>query len=97
MLYRILLPQPRNPLARVLTAVVGALALLALIAFGVFALAALVVGGMVFMVINALRGPATRRSAPGPFEAQRQQDPDILEGEFTVISDERKAERQRQD
>lgn len=97
MLYRILLPQPRNPLARVFTAIVGALALLALIAFGVFALAALVVGGIVFMVINALRAPVTRRRAPDPFAAQRQQDPDIIEGEFTVIESERNPDPQPRD
>lgn len=94
MLHRILLTQPRNPLTRALTAVVGALALLALIAFGVFALAALVVGGMIFMVINALRGPKASRRTPDPFAARRQQDPNIIEGEFTVIESERKPDRQ---
>lgn len=83
MFHRVLLSPPRHPLARMLAGVVGALALLALIAFGVFALAALVVGGMIFMMINALRGPGSRRPSAAPHRAH---DADIIEGQFTVIS-----------
>lgn len=81
-------PRTRNPLARLLAAVVGAVVLVAVLAFGLFAAAALLVGGAVVLLVNALRAPraAAGASSPPP-------QPGIIEGEFTVVSDTR-ADRQ---
>ncbi len=69
----------RHPLIRLLAAVLGAAALLVLLAFGLFAAVALVVGGAVVVLIKALRTPeppASARPAPTPDR--------VIEGEFTV-------------
>ena len=69
----------RHPLSRLLAAVVGAVALLALLVFGLFAAAALVVGGAVFLLIKSLRAsPAAPRTNPAPSPEN------VIEGEFTV-------------
>jgi fatty acid desaturase len=71
----------RHPLARLLAAVVGAVALLVLLAFGVFAAAALIVGGAVVLLVKALRAPQATPTAERPA-------PDgVIEGEFRVVHD----------
>jgi hypothetical protein len=72
----------RHPLIRIIALVLGALALIALLAFGLIAAAALIVGGAIFMLVNALR------SAP-PANAARAPPPGVIEGEFRVVHDER--------
>jgi hypothetical protein len=69
----------RNPLARLLAAVIGAAALLVLLTFGLFAAAALIVGGAVVVLVKALRAPQGATPA-------RPAAPDgVIEGEFTVV------------
>jgi len=76
-------PRTRHPLARLLAAVVGAIVLVAVLAFGLFAAAALLVGGAVVLLVNALRAPRSAGTPPPP------PPPGIIEGEFTVVSDTR--------
>lgn len=83
-------PRTRNPLIRLLATVIGAAALLVLVAFGLFAAAALVVGGSVVLLVNALRashaaGP-TRPAAARPASASG----GVIEGEFKVVHDARR-------
>jgi hypothetical protein len=71
----------RHPLVRLLAAVIGAAALLIVLAFGLFAAAALVVGGAVILLIKALRAPQPSATRPAA-------SPDhVIEGEFTVTRD----------
>jgi len=69
----------RHPLARLLTALIAVVALLVLIVFGVFAAAALVVGGAILVLVKALRASY----GPGPAAAGRATD-QVIEGEFRV-------------
>jgi hypothetical protein len=71
----------RHPLIRLLAVVLGAAALLVLFAFGVFAVAALAVGGAALLLVNALRAPASPRAAPAAAQAP----PGVIEGEFKVV------------
>lgn len=76
-------PRTRNPLVRLLAAIVGAAALLVVLAFGLFAAAALVIGGAVFLLIKALRAPqGAVPTRPAPAAAEH-----VIEGEFTVTRD----------
>ena len=81
--------RPRHPLLRLLAGVVGAAALLALVTLGLFAMAVIAVGGLVFMLVNALRSPqrpvATANAAP------RTTPPGVIDGEFTVVSSSERA------
>ena len=73
--------RPRNPLARLLGGVLGILAVAAVLTLGLFALAALIVGGGMLWLYRALRKP--RRVAPPPASPPP---PGIIDGEFIVIS-----------
>lgn len=75
--------RPRHPLVRLIAGLVGAAALLLLIALGVFAMIAIAIGGLVFMLVNALRSPQ-RPIAAAP--TARAPQPGVIDGEFTVIS-----------
>lgn len=77
-------PRARHPLARLLAAVLGAAALLVLIAFGLFAAAALIVGGAVVLVLKALLRPT-----PGVAPARPATPSGVIEGEFKVVGDTR--------
>ena len=57
-------PRARHPLARLIAGVLGAAALLVLIAFGLFAAAALVVGGAVVLLVKALMRPSPAVVSP---------------------------------
>jgi fatty acid desaturase len=72
-------PRTRHPLSRLFAAVIGAGALLVLLVFGLFAAAALIVGGAVFLLIKSLRAPqgVPRTNAAAAPE-------NVIEGEFTV-------------
>ncbi len=59
-------PRARHPLARLIAGVLGAAALLVLIAFGLFAAAALVVGGAVVLLVKALMRPSPAVVSPAP-------------------------------
>lgn len=76
-------PRARHPLSRLLATVIGALALLVLLVFGLFAAAALVVGGAVFLLIKALRAPSQAAGRPNPTPSSEH----VIEGEFTVTRD----------
>jgi|GEM_PF-2430884 hypothetical protein len=76
--------RPRHPIARLITGVIGIIAVLAMLALGMFAIAALAIGGGVFLLINALRsGPRPAASAAGARKPAPP--PGIIEGEFTVV------------
>lgn len=72
----------RHPLTRLLTAVIGAAALVVLLAFGLVAAAALVVGGAIFVLIRALTAPQQRPAPVRPAAADG-----VIEGEFTVVGE----------
>ncbi|MGH8171669.1 MAG: hypothetical protein ACREPX_00890 [Rhodanobacteraceae bacterium] len=89
-------PRTRNPVARLLAVVVGALALVAVLAFGLFAAVALTIGGAIFVLINSLRTPraASANANAGARPAQTPPPPPgVIEGEFRVVHDSR-SERQ---
>jgi hypothetical protein len=81
-------PRTRHPLVRLLAVVIGALALVAVLAFGLFAAVALIIGGSIVLLINSLRtsqGSTSAGAAASP--------PGVIEGEFKVVHDNR-SERQ---
>ncbi|MGA8278151.1 MAG: hypothetical protein WB784_08160 [Rhodanobacteraceae bacterium] len=78
------LARPRHPFARLLAGVLGGLVLVVVIAFGMFAAAALLIIGAVVLLLNALRAPHSDRT-PGTTPTP----PGVIEGEFTVVSDKR--------
>lgn len=82
-------PRTRHPLARLLGVVVGALALVAVLAFGLFAAVALIVGGSIVVLINSLRTPRTASTAQAPKSPPPP--PGVIEGEFKVVHDNRGA------
>lgn len=80
------LRRPRHPLARALLAVLGAVILGALLAFGLLAvLAFLAVGAVAFLA----RQLTSRPQAPMRPQAQAQAGArgDVIEGEFVVVRD----------
>ncbi len=79
-------PRTRNPLVRLLALVIGAAALVVVIAFGLFAAAALVVGGAIVLLVRALTRPSPTAASPSPRPATVD---GVIEGEFKVIDDTR--------
>lgn len=83
------LVKSRHPLARIATALIAIIVVLALVAIGVFALTVLAVGGALFALVRALRaspwprGATSRASAPAG----------VIEGEFTVVDDDHARKR----
>ncbi|MEO6689845.1 MAG: hypothetical protein ABIS07_00190 [Dokdonella sp.] len=81
--------RPQHPLARLLVGVIGLVIAALLIAFSVFAMIALAVGGAIFMLVRALRSssPTSARTAPGAgtASASAAPSPGVIEGEFTVV------------
>jgi len=75
-------PRLRHPLVRLLGGILGLLVVLALLALGVFAIAALVLGGIVLMIVNALRGARKVRMNSAHTDPPRT---GIIDGEFTVV------------
>lgn len=75
----------RHPLARLATGVLGVVAVLLLVTVGMFALAALAIGGGLFLLVNALRQggrPMAGTSRPADSAAHA---PGVIEGEYTVV------------
>ena len=81
-------PRTRHPLARLLTIVIGAVALVAVLAFGLFAAVALIIGGSIVLLVNGMRQPRSATASPASPPP-----PGVIEGEFKVVHDSR-AERQ---
>ncbi|MEO8011247.1 MAG: hypothetical protein ABI650_06340 [Dokdonella sp.] len=73
--------RPRNPLVRLIGGIVAILAVAAVLALGVFALAALVVGGGLLWLYSTVRG-SLRKPSVAPVTAPPA---GIIDGEFTVI------------
>jgi hypothetical protein len=83
MLHRIFDVRRRHPLLRLL---LGAAALVAIVAFGLFVAVALLIGGALVLLANALRAPHRgTASKPAPTPSP----PGVIEGEFTIIHGER--------
>ena len=80
--------RPRHPLARLFMGALGILAALLLVALGTFVLAALVIGGALFVLVNAFRSARTARPRSGNAAATPA---GVIEGEFTVVQDTRTA------
>jgi hypothetical protein len=76
---------PRHPLARLLAGVIGAVAVLLLVALSMFALAALAIGGGVLLLVNAFRTAQTPAAAGAAAGARAPPPPGVIEGEFSVI------------
>ncbi|HKE46694.1 MAG TPA: hypothetical protein VKB52_01400 [Rhodanobacteraceae bacterium] len=72
----------RHPLARLFGLVIGAIALVVLLAFGLVAAAALVVGGAIVVLIKALTAPQPPAAPVRPAAAGG-----VIEGEFKVVSE----------
>lgn len=73
--------RPRHPLARLLAGVLAVLAVAAVLALGVFALAAFVVGGLLLWGIRTLRAAFSSPRGVPP----EQPSPGVIDGEFTVV------------
>jgi hypothetical protein len=71
----------RNPLLRLVGSLLGLLAVLAVLALGMFAFAAFVIVGAVWLLIGSLRGKTRRPPSAGSPVA----DKDVIDGEFTVV------------
>ena len=79
----------RHPLARLLAGVIGLAIALLLVTVGLVAFAALAVGGLIFLLINAFRSPKRPRTQGHAASSQHAPPPGIIEGEFTVVNNER--------
>ncbi len=76
--------RPRHPLGRLLYGAVAVLSVLVLVAVGTFALAALTVGGALFLLVQAVRS-AQRPAAAGTARTAASPPPGVIEGEFSVV------------
>ncbi len=76
----------RHPLARLAMGVLGVIVVLLFVTVGMFALAALVIGGALLLLVNALRSTPRPRASAGPGAAAPPAAPDVIEGEFKVVS-----------
>ncbi len=83
-----ILQPPRHPLARFALAVLGLVVFGALLVFGFFAFLALMAVGSVLLLVRAWRGRHGR-----PQATARNDDPDIIEGEYVVIEEYREHKR----
>jgi hypothetical protein len=79
----------RHPLARLATALIAIVVVLALVAVGVFALTVLAVGGALFALVRALRVSSQPRNAAPHASAPA----GVIEGEFTVVVDDHARKR----
>ena len=89
-------PPPMNPLSRLLAGVLAVLALVAALFFGVFVLAVVLGVGLIGWLLLWIRmwwigrrmgQPDRARAAPGSKDARDGGRGDVIEGEFTVVSD----------
>ena len=73
-----------HPLARLAASVLTVIAVLLFLALGVFALAALAIGGTLLVLVNAVRSRACAHA--GTAASPQPATPDVIEGEFKVVS-----------
>ncbi len=76
----------RHPLARLGLGVLGVIVVLLFVTVGVFALAVLVIGGALLVLVNAVRSTPRSRASAGVAPAAAPTPPDVIEGEFKVVS-----------
>lgn len=76
------LHRPRHPLARLAFTLLGLVVVVALLALSLFAVAALAIGGLVFLLVSALRKAMT---TPGGQAPPQQAAAGVIEGEYTVV------------
>ncbi|HVV97395.1 MAG TPA: hypothetical protein VHC92_09685 [Rhodanobacteraceae bacterium] len=77
----------RHPLARLVAVVAGAVALAIVVALGLFAAAALVVGGTIVLLAKTLSRPSPSAATPRPSRPAAAGG--IIEGEFKIVEDTR--------
>ncbi|MEP6510168.1 MAG: hypothetical protein ABJB02_01135 [Dokdonella sp.] len=75
----------RHPLARLVVGIIGLLTLALLVALGMFAFAALVIGGGLFLLVGTLRRPRTIRAQANAAMNATPTPAGVIEGEFTVV------------
>lgn len=75
----------RHPLARLAMGALGVIVVLLFVTVGVFALAALVIGGALLLLVNALRSTPRPRASAGAAAAPAAA-PDVIEGEFKIVA-----------
>jgi hypothetical protein len=78
--------RPRHPLARLAMSALGVIAVLLFVALGMFALAALAIGGALLLLVNALRSTPRPRAHAGAAASPAPPPPDVIEGEFKIVS-----------
>ena len=78
-------PRLRHPLARLFGAILGIVVVLGVLALGLFAFAAVVVIGAIWMIINAFRKPRTAAPRAAAAADAPTASPGVIDGEFTVI------------
>lgn len=83
MLYARFGPRLRHPLVRLLGGILGILAVLGVLMLGLFAFAAMLVGGALWMLFNALRKP--RAPASHTAKQAAADKPGVIDGEFTIL------------
>ncbi|TCV95990.1 hypothetical protein EC912_102339 [Luteibacter rhizovicinus] len=82
----------RNPLVRVFSLLAGLAVLGVLLVFGVVVLGVLAVGGIVFFGWRQWKLARARATGAAPAaQARAKHDPNVLEGEFVVINQNRHA------
>lgn len=74
--------QPRHPLARVLSLLIGVAVLGVLLVFGLVVVSILLVGGVALLALRRWKQGKPRVSTGAP---QASHKPEVLEGEFVVV------------
>lgn len=77
--------RPRHPLARLLSGVLGLVAVALLVTLGLFAFVALVIGGVLFVLVNAFRSTRAPRPQSGAAPSRTPPPAGVIEGDFTVV------------
>ncbi len=77
--------RPRHPLARLAFALLGLVLVVALLALSLFAVAALAIGGGLFLLVGAVRRMLKPNADAQPAARAAATAPGIIEGEYTVV------------
>lgn len=76
---------PRNPLARMLSLLIGIAVIGVMLVFGLVVAGVLLVGGMVLLALRRSTQGSGSGARVGATTAHRARKPDVLEGEFVVV------------